>query len=141
MEMRAELRIDGRPGAAWAVVGEQFGRVGEWACPITDSSIEGPPGVGAIRTCRIAGFGPVGPGVITERLTLFDPAGRSLEYEAADGDALVHSAGGEPLVGPRRTWRDLRGPGARNPDVAAVGASLGSAAAVADARGVPAGPG
>ena len=41
MEMRAELRIDAQPGAAWAVVGEQFGQVGEWACPIADSSIEG----------------------------------------------------------------------------------------------------
>ena len=85
MEMRAELRIDARPGAAWAVIGEQFGQVGDWACPITDSSIDGPPGAGVVRTCHIAGFGPVGPGVITERLTLFDPAGRSLEYEAAEG--------------------------------------------------------
>ena len=85
MEMRGELRIDARPGVAWVVVGDQFGRVGEWACPITGSSIEGPPGVGVVRTCHIAGFGPVGPGVITERLTVFDPADRSLEYEAAEG--------------------------------------------------------
>jgi hypothetical protein len=85
MQMRAELQIDALPDAAWAVLGDQFGQVGEWACPIIESSIDGHPGVGVVRTCRIAGFGPVGPGVIAERLTVFDPDGRRLEYEAARG--------------------------------------------------------
>ena len=85
MEMQAEAFIDALPEAAWAVIGDQFGRIGEWACPITGSSIEGQPGAGAVRTCRIGRFGPVAPGVIAERLTVFDLADRSLAYEAAEG--------------------------------------------------------
>lgn len=78
--MRAELKINTPPDAAWLIVGKQFGRVGECACPITESSIDGQPGVGVARTCQIAGFGPVAPGVIRERLTVFDLAGRRLEF-------------------------------------------------------------
>jgi hypothetical protein len=101
MDLRAEVRIDAPPDAAWAVLGDQFGRVGEWAGPIIESSIDGPPGVGAVRTCRITGFGPLGPGVIAERLTVFDPAGRCLEYEAAAGmPALVARASSRWSVHP-----------------------------------------
>ncbi len=37
------------------------------------------------RWLRIAGFGPIAPGVIKERLVGFDPEARSLSYEAAEG--------------------------------------------------------
>lgn len=83
--MRAEVVIGAAAGDAWVVVGELFGEIGGWASAITASSMEGPPAAGQVRTCHVAGFGPVAPGVIRERLTSFDPATMSLAYEAAEG--------------------------------------------------------
>jgi hypothetical protein len=85
MDMRAELVISAPAEDAWAVVGERFGEIGEWASPITRSSMDGPSHVGRVRTCHVAGFGPFAPGVIRERLVTFDPEARSLSYEAAEG--------------------------------------------------------
>ncbi len=85
MEMRAELVISAPAEDAWAVVGEGFGEIGEWASAIAESSMEGQPGTGQVRTCHVAGFGPVAPGVIKERLIDFDPEAMSLSYEAEEG--------------------------------------------------------
>ncbi len=83
--MRAELAISAPAQDAWAVVGERFGEIGQWASAITEPVMDGPPGPGRVRTCHVAGFGPIAPGVITERLVRFDPGGRSLSYQAAGG--------------------------------------------------------
>jgi len=85
MKMRAELVVSAPAEDTWMVVGERFGEIGEWASPITRSAMDGPPGAGRVRTCHVAGFGPVPPGVIRERLLHFDPHARSLSYEAAGG--------------------------------------------------------
>ena len=85
MQMRAELVISAPAEDTWVVVGERFGEIGQWASPIIASAMDGPPGTGQVRTCQIAGFGPIGPGVIKERLVHFDPAARSLAYEAVAG--------------------------------------------------------
>jgi hypothetical protein len=47
--------------------------------------MDGSPAVGRVRTCHVAGFGPIAAGVIKERLIEFDPEARSLSYEAAAG--------------------------------------------------------
>jgi hypothetical protein len=47
--------------------------------------MDGPPAAGQVRTCHVAGFGPVPPGVIGERLLHFYPQARSLSYEAVSG--------------------------------------------------------
>jgi hypothetical protein len=85
MKMRAELVVSAPAEDTWVVVGERFGEIGEWASPITRSAMDGPPGAGRVRTCHVAGFGLVPPGVIRERLLHFDPQARSLSYEAAGG--------------------------------------------------------
>ena len=85
MEMRAEVVINAPAEDAWAVIGERFGDIGEWASAITESVVDGPPAVGRVRTCRVAGFGPITAGVIRERLIEFNPEARSLSYEAAAG--------------------------------------------------------
>ena len=85
MELRVERVVSAPAEDAWAVVGEHFGQIGEWASAITESVMDGQPGVGQIRTCHIAGFGPIALGVIRERLVDFDPEARSLSYEAAEG--------------------------------------------------------
>lgn len=83
--MIAEVSIAAPASAAWTVLGERFAHIGEWAAPITDSTLEGALGVGAVRTCHIAGFGPVRPGAIKERLVYFDPEAMRLTYEAVEG--------------------------------------------------------
>jgi hypothetical protein len=85
MELRFERVVSTPAEDAWAVVGEHFGQIGEWASAITESVMDGQPGVGQIRTCHIAGIGPIALGVIRERLVDFDPEARSLSYEAAEG--------------------------------------------------------
>ena len=85
MEMRAELVINAPAEDAWVVVGERFGDIAGWASAITESVMDGPPVAGRVRTCQVAGFGPIAAGVIKERLIEFDPQARSLSYEAAAG--------------------------------------------------------
>ena len=89
MDIRAEIAIDATPLAAWTALGERFGDIADWAAPIVASSCtlngEGSPEVGSVRTCRTAGFGPMGPGTIQERLTAFDRDAMSFAYEAVSG--------------------------------------------------------
>lgn len=85
MEIRAEVVIDAPAQAAWALIGDQFGEIGQWAAPIVRSSVDSQPGPGAIRTCQIAKFGPFPAGSIKERLLVFDPAAMTLTYESVEG--------------------------------------------------------
>lgn len=87
MELRNEITINAPASAVWAALGERFMHVGEWAAPIASSCPVGDehPGAGAVRACRIDGFGPVKPGTIQERLTSFDRERMSFEYEALAG--------------------------------------------------------
>jgi hypothetical protein len=85
MDLRSEVFIDAPAHVAWAALGDRFGDIGAWATPITASSLEGEARVGAVRTCHTARFGPVPTGTIRERLVAFDPAARSLAYEAVAG--------------------------------------------------------
>jgi hypothetical protein len=104
MEMRAELVINAPAEDAWVVVGESFGEIAEWASAITESVMDGPPAVGRVRACQVAGFGPIAAGVITERLTEFDPEARSLSYEAAAGLPWF-------ITGTASRWSVHAGPG------------------------------
>jgi hypothetical protein len=85
VELRVAAEIAAPAAAAWRVLGERFGQVGEWATPIIASSLDGEPAVGAVRTCRVSAFGPIAPGEVKERLVAFDAAAMSLAYEAAAG--------------------------------------------------------
>jgi len=102
MDLRGEVVINAPAQAAWDVLGERFGHIGEWATPITSSCLEGEPAVGAIRTCQFAGFGPFKAGTIQERLVEFEPAAMSLAYESAEGmPRFVKSAVNRWSVHPR----------------------------------------
>ena len=85
MELHAETVINAPARAAWAVLGEGFGKICEWATPIVASSLDGDPRAGAVRVCHTARFGPVAGGVIKERLFAFDPEGMSFAYESIEG--------------------------------------------------------
>lgn len=138
MELHAEISVHAPAAAAWRVVGERFGHIGDWAAPIGCSTMEDAPEVGAIRSCHIERFGPVPAGVIRERLIAYDAAHMRLEYVAdsgmpsffanainrwsvaADGDAAcivrTHATlelrGPMVVLGPLLAWR-FRADGAR----------------------------
>src|SRR5260370_16990800 len=73
MEMRAELVISAPAEDAWAVVGERFGEIGEWASAITKSVMDGQPAAGQVRTCPFAGLGPLPPVAPNQWLTHLVP--------------------------------------------------------------------
>jgi hypothetical protein len=85
VELRAQVVISAPAQSAWAVVGEQFGDIGQWAAPIVRSWVDSQPGPGAVRTCQIANFGPFPAGTIKERLIQFDPNAMAFTYESAEG--------------------------------------------------------
>jgi hypothetical protein len=93
VKLEARVVINAPAAAAWAVLGERFADIGEWAAPITSSTLDRELGVGAIRTCQISRFGPLALGVVRERLIAFDPARMTLAYESLDGlPAFITSA-------------------------------------------------
>ena len=120
MEIRAEVVIDTPAHSAWALIGDQFGEIGQWAAPIVHSSLDSPPGAGAVRTCQITSFGPFRAGSIKERLLQFDPMAMTLMYESAEGmPAFVSNAINRWSVHPQTASRcvvrthailELRGP-------------------------------
>lgn len=85
MELSGEVIINTPAQAAWLVLGTCWGHIGRWAAPITASSLDGEPCAGAVRTCHIARFGPVPPGLIKERLLDFDSEAMSFAYESIEG--------------------------------------------------------
>jgi Polyketide cyclase / dehydrase and lipid transport len=102
MQLRAEVLIDAPAAAAWAVIGERFGDIADWAAPIRASSLDGELAVGATRTCQVAQFGPFAPGVVKERLLAFDGLAMSLRYESTAGlPRFVKSATNRWSVDPR----------------------------------------
>lgn len=87
MELHQEIHINSPASAAWEVIGQQFGQIGRWAAPIRSSCPVGdqPAGIGSMRACTIADFGPVKAGVIKERIVEFDAKEMRLAYEAVEG--------------------------------------------------------
>lgn len=85
MEFHTDIEIDASADEAWQVLGEQFGDIAEWSATLATSHLVGDLGVGATRSCEGTGFGPFPPGVVTEKLTLFDRQARALTYEANTG--------------------------------------------------------
>jgi hypothetical protein len=102
VDLRADIVIDAPAAAAWAVLGERFGQIGDWATPITNSYVDGELTVGAVRTCQFSGFGPFKPGAIQERLVEFDPGAMTLAYESVEGiPSFVKSARNRWTIEPR----------------------------------------
>jgi hypothetical protein len=85
MRIQESITIASSASQAWAILGEQFGDIGQWATPIQFSTLEGNPQVGAIRHCHIAAFGPVPAGIIKERLLEYNPKEMYLIYDAIEG--------------------------------------------------------
>ncbi|MEM7154582.1 MAG: SRPBCC family protein [Myxococcota bacterium] len=93
IEMRIEIEVDAPASEAWQVLGEQFGDVGQWASSLRSSQLDRSPGVGAVRTCELTGFGPFSAGRISEELLEFDPAAMRFIYAARTGlPRMFHAA-------------------------------------------------
>src|SRR5262249_7515797 len=89
-------------GEAWALVGEQFGRIATWASQITASFLDRPPGKGALLA--VAGLPAA-----HSRYDLDDPAMRPvraiIELDAAPPRALPRLAGRARHAVPGRQHR------------------------------------
>lgn len=85
MQLDHEMIVNAPASKAWAVLGEQFGDIGQWSTSIEASSLQGELGVGCVRACHSTGFGPFSGGLFTERLTEFDPQRRIFRYEGLQG--------------------------------------------------------
>jgi hypothetical protein len=85
MDLRVEVEVNAPAADAWRILGDCWEHIGLWAAPITASVLDGELCAGAVRTCQIARFGPVAPGVIKERLLEFDADARALAYETIAG--------------------------------------------------------
>jgi len=85
MEMVREIEVDADATDAWDVLGRGFADIGDWATAIESSCIDGPLEPGSVRTCAVAGFGPVSAGEIKEKLPLFDPDAMAFTYVATAG--------------------------------------------------------
>lgn len=114
MQLSAEIRIRVPADLAWDLVGTRFGSIATWAGPISASSLDTPTtGVGSVRTCHVAGFGPMRRMVLRERLLEFDAAGRTLTYEALSGmPSFVRGATNRWSVHPDEGEAGPDGPGA-----------------------------
>jgi hypothetical protein len=106
MELRAETIIHAPASAVWALLGTRFGRIDEWAAPVSASKMDREACVGVVRTCQFTGFGPFKPGIVQEQLTEFDPETMHLTYVAIDGQRRTnHVQWCEPDVATRSSTR------------------------------------
>ena len=97
IEMRSEVELDVPASEVWSLMAERFGEIGQWAVAIRKSTLDGEVAVGAVRTCEIGGFGPVGAGEITEELTELDRTTMKFTYAARSGLPSM-------LVGAENRW-------------------------------------
>ena len=84
--------------AVWHVLGERFGEVHHYARGVQHAVMDGPAGVGAVRTCQTQPFGPFASSRITEEL---------VEY-SNEGMRFTYVAGGELpsfITSARNRWR------------------------------------
>jgi hypothetical protein len=109
MRMKVETTLACSAEQAWKVLGEGFGDIAKWSCSLAESSLDGEPGFGAVRTCLSArSFGPFEAGIVTEELTEFHPGTRTFAYRATSWSARVHRDRHQSLVDPRSGCRELR---------------------------------
>ena len=92
MSVHTTVEVNASAAAAWDVFGEGFGGWAKWSDGIASSTLAGPLAQGVIRTNEVPGFGTV-----TQELTRFDAATRSLTY-------VMRSGMPAPLVAVENAW-------------------------------------
>ncbi len=98
MKIRTRFEINASAAQAWTVLADHFGDVYQWAGAVRQSKLDRPTGLDAIRTCSIAGFGPIGESEISERITEYDPQLRLLSYRVESGLPPM-------MAGARNRWQ------------------------------------
>ena len=82
IELMREYEIAAPASAAWELMAARFGDVAEFASGVRSSAMDGPAGVGAVRTCHSEPFGPFNSAEITEELVEFHPEAMRYAYTA-----------------------------------------------------------
>lgn len=99
-ELTGEVQIDVPAKVVWAILGENFSRIGDWASVIkrSEAITNGTPPAGADASGRYCT--PAMPFVseVTEQLVHFDETSKTFRYEATEGlPGFIHKA--------ENTWR------------------------------------
>jgi hypothetical protein len=84
MKLISHHKIDAPVDAVWDLMGEQFAEIGEWSDTVIKSSLDGPIGEGAVRTCELKPT-PAASGTIQEMVTLFDRSGQHFAFDIITG--------------------------------------------------------
>ena len=75
------VHIINAPAAdVWDLMGERFADIGDWSDTVEASSLDGPLGTGATRTCKLKPT-PAGLDTIEETLTAFDRNRQHFAFE------------------------------------------------------------
>ncbi|MBX2800973.1 MAG: SRPBCC family protein [Myxococcales bacterium] len=82
IELRSTFDVDAPAERVWHVLAEQFADVGAFARGVRSSVMDGPVGVGAVRTCESEAFGPFASSRVTEELVTFSPEAMRFTYVA-----------------------------------------------------------
>ncbi len=108
MLIETTIEVDSPITNVWQLFGENFADIADWASAISESSLEGQLGEGAVRTCHLKAVGPFPAGVVTEELTTFDRRGYRLTYLVTSGVPAMMKR-----VENAWTFEDLAGGGTR----------------------------
>lgn len=85
MKIQTEVNISASAEAAWLVIVNQYGDLGNIISALKSSSLDGPMGVGVSRVCNTTGIGPFPSSQVRERLTELNPKLKTLTYEVTHG--------------------------------------------------------
>ena len=98
LEIQVTHELEAPPEACWQVLGEEFADVATWSKGFEKSSLNGPLKAGTMRTVELPKDGPLS-GTITQEITEFDRAQRTVGYEMRSGmPAFIRGIGNRWVV-------------------------------------------
>lgn len=109
MDFKLSYEMKASADDVWWVVGERFDDL-RWSSGITESSLEGELGVGAIRVCHFPPNQFSKTGMVKERLLSFDRKAKTLSYEVTESNGVMKSACNHWTIvplGPKRCRVDM----------------------------------
>lgn len=84
MKLTIEKIVEAPADQVWHLLGERFGQIGSWADAIEASHLDGELETGSVRTCELRPSS-IGSGTITEEITQFDRATRTVGFKVLTG--------------------------------------------------------
>ncbi len=80
MNIKTSILVDATAYAAWEVIGDQFGEMGEWTTAVCSTELVGELAVGSTRVCHLENAKQA-----EERIAKFNPEAMEVAYVAVSG--------------------------------------------------------